>query len=111
MVWNGSSYVSPTQRKQTSPFVKGPIPLSWLRTASSLPGKALNIGNVLWFLHGITKKKAVKLTNRELSKWGISRHQKDTALCNLEGAGLIHVQRNVGKNPVVTILEAPPGDI
>jgi len=33
-------------------FLKGPIPLEWLRRASHLSGKAIQISVCLWFLKG-----------------------------------------------------------
>ena len=37
-------------------FLKGPIPLPWLAVAATLPGKALAVGIIIWFLQGIQKK-------------------------------------------------------
>lgn len=47
----------PRPRGESAPgktFLKGPIPLPWLQGAARLPGKALHVGVVLWFLSGLT---------------------------------------------------------
>ena len=47
--------------------VKGPyvrtIPLSWICPTFRLPGKALHVGIVLWYLAGVSRSLTVKLTS------------------------------------------------
>ena len=85
-------------------FLKGPIPLKWLTNASKLPGKAFQIGIVLWYLGGLTKTCEVKLTNVVLAEFGIKKDAKRRGLESLEVAGLVSVKRRKYKNPIVTIL-------
>ncbi len=47
----------------------------------------------------------LKLTTAVLNRFGINRKVKTRALTALEGAGLISVSRQPGKNPLVSILE------
>ena len=105
LVWNKSGYVDPSQVKAKRQFVKGPIPLPWLCSASQLPGSALCVGLVLWYLVGVSKSKEVKLTTKKLKAWGLSHDQKTRGLSHLERAGLVKVKRGTGRNPRVLILE------
>jgi hypothetical protein len=110
MVWGKSGYIDPSLRKVKRQFVKGPIPLHWLCRASQLPGKALHVGLMLWYLAGVNQSKEVLLSNSRLSGWGITRYQKSRGLSALERAGLVKVKRGAGRNPRVLILEAPLHD-
>ena len=97
-----------TRPRLSAPFLKGPIPLDWLQRAARLSGKALHVGNALWFRSGIERSRTVKLTNVLLQQFGVDRHAKARALRQLEAAGLVAVSRKPGRSPMVTILEAPP---
>ena len=86
-------------------FLKGPVPYPWLVKASQLPGKALHVGIVIHFLHGVTKSEEITLKNSILREFGVARHSGYRALKVLENAGLISVSRKLGRNPVVTVLK------
>jgi hypothetical protein len=94
-------------QKQRQKFLKGPVPLPWLMTASKLPGKALAVGIALRFRQGLTGAPTIALPSTLLSRFGVDRHAKRRALDALEQNGLIAVDRQPGKNPVVTILKGP----
>jgi hypothetical protein len=95
---------APTRPTRKGKFLRGPIPLGWLRRAADLPGKALAVGLALWFLRGCRKCRTVRLTRRTLKRFGVKRKPGYLGLRNLEGASLVRVSRHVGKSPVVTIL-------
>jgi len=84
-------------------FIKGPIPLEWLLTASKLPGKSLEISMVLWFLKGVTKNHTVKLSGKLVRSFGVSRSTLYRGLAEMENAGLISIQRKKSRSPMVTI--------
>ena len=86
-------------------FLKGPIPLDWIETASKLSGKALSVGIAIWFLSGVTKSNVVKLSSSLLRRMGVKRTTGYRALRNLETAGLVSVVRHKGRNPIVAIIE------
>ncbi len=86
-------------------FLKGPIPWWWLARAFPLPGRALHIGVALWFWAGIKRSARVSLSVGQLSKLGISRWSVYRALGALESAGLVVVDRQSGRHPVVMILD------
>ena len=84
--------------------MKGPIPMAWLNEAAKLPGKALNLGIAIWWLAGMSKTTAFKLTGKALDQLDISRDAASSALKRLEAQGLIRVQRLPGQRPTVEIL-------
>jgi len=86
-------------------FLKGPIPVIWLRKAMQLSGKSLHVALVIWYLAGMKNKRQIKLTQKELDNFDINRHAKYRALEALEGANLIQLVSEKGKNPLVTLLD------
>jgi hypothetical protein len=86
------------------PFLKGPIPIAWLNAAAKLPGKTLNVGIAIWWLAGMSKTPAFKLTRKALNQLGVSRDAASDALKRLEGNGLILVKRLPGQRSTVEIL-------
>ena len=89
-------------------FLKGPVPLPWIELAAKLPGKSLNAGVALWYLAGLTRSASVPLSNLSGGKFGMDRNAKYRALAWLESAGLVKVERKLGRAPVVTILFPEP---
>jgi DNA-binding transcriptional ArsR family regulator len=85
-------------------FIKGPIPLKWILAASELPGKSLEISMALWFLKGVTRKNTVKLSGKLIRSFGVSRSTLYRGLAAMENAGLISIRRQIGRSPMVTIL-------
>ena len=85
-------------------FLAGPIPLDWLHKAAELPGKSLNVAFAIWWLNGMAKGKPLKLTPLSLNSFCVKREAASAALNRLEMAGLIHLQRSLGKRPTISIL-------
>jgi hypothetical protein len=83
------------------------IPLTWVVQAAGLPGKALHVGVVLWYLSGVKKSCTVKFTPSQTNRFGVNRETSRRALQALEKAQLISVKRSGRKSPIVTILPAP----
>ena len=91
------------------PFLKGPIPMAWLNAAAKLPGKTLNVGIAIWWLAGMSKTTAFKLTRKALDQLGVSRDATSDGLKRLEDNGLILVKRSPGQRPTVQILPVAQG--
>ncbi len=91
------------ESKAKDPYVRT-IPLSWIRQATGLPGKASAVGLVLWYLSGVSKSKTVKLTRLRLSRFGLLPETGRRGLRVLERAKLVHVERSGNKSPRVTLL-------
>jgi hypothetical protein len=86
------------------PFLKGPIPMTWLNSAAKLPGKTLNVGLAIWWLAGMSKNTSFKITGKALDQLGVSRDAASDALKRLEEHGLILVKRSPGQRPTVQIV-------
>src|SRR5947208_12045589 len=83
-----------TRVKKRQPFLKGPIPLAWLRTAMTLPGKALHVALILWYFTGFNKQaRPIVLSPTKLSTFGLKRETARRGLMDLEAAGLVTVER------------------
>ena len=91
------------------PFLKGSIPMAWLNAAAKLPGKTLNVGLAIWWLAGMSKTTAFKLTRKALNQLGVSRDAASDALRRLEDNGLILVKRLPGQRSTVEILTVAIG--
>lgn len=95
----------PTSNYHQEKFIKGPIPLWWIRKANELPGKAGAVGIALWFLAGINKTLTFKLTGEVEHIAACNRKSVYSGLFELEGAQLITVIRKKGARPLVTICQ------
>ena len=100
--------VRPPRHTSGEHFLKGPIPLAWLEVAAGLPGKSLHAGVALWYAAGRAKSASVPLSNIAGLHFGLDRNAKYRALLWLEEAGLIAVERKLGRAPVVTLLDRKP---
>ena len=92
-------------RKLPGEFLRGPVPLYWLRRAAELPGKTLAVGVILWFKAGVTKNNQVKASSGMFQKLGIHRKAVYRGINNLEIAGLVSVVRHIGRASIVTIID------
>jgi hypothetical protein len=92
-------------------FLRGPIPMLWLRRVCRLPGKnTLATALAIWWLAGLRRREeGLSLTTAALKRFEVvTRSAKYDALKALEAAKLISVRRKAGKNPAVTILPVEP---
>jgi hypothetical protein len=81
--------------------------LAWLESAARLPGKSIHAGIALWYAADLNRSRSVPLSNIAGLRFGLDRNAKYRALQWLEGAGLISVERKLGRAPVVTINAIP----
>ena len=87
-------------------FLKGPVPLGWLGQAAALPGKTFQVAVALWWRHGMAKGQPFKLTRKALKIFAVERDAASLGLVRLEHAGLIHVARQPGQRPLITIVRS-----
>ena len=87
-----------------------PIPIVWIAAAAKLPGRSLHAGIALWCAARMARSTTVSLSNVSGLHFGLDRNAKYRALQWLEGAGLITVERKLGRAPIVTLLipASPP---
>ena len=83
--------------------------MAWLNAAAKLPGKTLNVGIAIWWLAGMSKTSAFKITSKALDRLGVSRDAASDGLKRLEDNGLILVKRSPGQRPTVEIVPVALG--
>lgn len=96
------------RRRSDQEMLRGPIPVAWLRSAARLPGRSLHAGLALWIAATRSRTRIVPLSNLDGVQLGCGRNQKYRALAWLEAAGLVAVQRQLGRSPIVTLLTGAP---
>lgn len=81
------------------------IPLWWAEQATQATRQPKAMA-CIWLLHlaWSAHSKTFRLPNERLRVRGVSRYAKRRALLELERAGLIKVDREIGKSPTVTLL-------
>ena len=94
-----------TKTRLPGKFLKGPVSLAWLAAAAKLPGKTLHLAVVLRFLEGLNSSRTIRLAGSTLRMFGVERQAAYSAVKRLEKIGLVTVERAVGRNPIVTIVE------
>jgi hypothetical protein len=92
------------RRRLDRRFLKGPIPLRQIATAARLPGQALALLLAVHHQTALTRKAVVTLPKGLLSYLGVSRDAKARSLRALEVAGLLQVERRVGRSARVSIV-------
>lgn len=95
-------------------FLKGPILIRNIASASKLPGKSLGLYLALHHQTALTGKQCVTLPKALLSQLGISRDAKARALKQLHEAGLVRVENRRGRAARVelhdTVAQKPASD-
>ncbi len=97
----------PPRLKPGEEYLKGPIPGPWLFATARLPGKALAVALLLCHLSSMRRTRVGVLSMKRLAKWGIHRNAAYRALKAMEQAGLVKVERHVGRLSRVTLLDTP----
>ena len=101
-----SAPIGNRKSRRTDPFLRGPIPMEWLSSASALCKSALPVGLALWFLRGVMGKHCpVKFTSAARRSMRLTREQSRRGIPALEAAGLLRVVKGGrGRCPVVEIM-------
>ena len=92
------------QQRRSKRFLKGPVPLDVVATAGALPGRALLVLLAIWHRVDLTGRLRVALTAGVMQEFGFDKFVKRRALMELEGAGLIRVQRVKGRATTVELI-------
>ena len=94
---------SKARRREADLFSK--MPLQWSNAATRAIGSR-QCFVLIWLVHLAWKSKSitVSLSNAALARYGVSRETKRRALAKLEAAGLIKVERRLGRATIVTLL-------
>ncbi len=86
-------------------FVRGPIPMKWLKLASTCGSRAEAVSLLLWYTAGWQKSNPVKLTPSVLAELKVHPKTGRQVLKKMEEIGLVKVEFRRGRSPVVTITE------
>lgn len=92
-------------KRRSGEFIRGPIPLDWIVAAAGLGGSSLKLGLALWFRRGIEGSDSIQLRPATTKRFGIGRKAAYRALAALEGAGLIVVERRVGRTSRIRLID------
>jgi hypothetical protein len=88
-------------------FVKGPIPMNWLRAADKCGYQAMAVAVALWFAAGLQNRNPVKLTPKMLTGLSVKTRTVREILDRMQDVGIIKAEFHRGRSPLVTILSAP----
>jgi hypothetical protein len=86
-----------TGKKTVEKFIKGPVPVWWLRKAWTECRPASLVFGLLLFLRQGMGVKPKPITKAEMELFGIKRWSKREALEDLERAGLVLLYRKRGR--------------
>jgi hypothetical protein len=84
-------------KKSVEKFIKGPVPVWWLRKAWTECRPASLVFGLLLFLRQGMGVKPKPITKAEMELFGIKRWSKREALEDLERAGLIRLREERGR--------------
>ena len=90
-------------RQETKFFLRPRVQLVWIEKAAELGIQLLVVGLLLQFRVVLSGTESVTLPKDFLTKFWISRGIKQRALKTLEEAGLVSVEQDTGRSPVVTL--------
>ncbi len=95
----------PPRPGEGEPFIRGPIPFSWVALASRLPGSCLIVGMAARFLRSRYPQKASWSVAEIGWRAGLEERSARRTLQALSEAGLIEVIRKPGRKPTLAMLE------
>ncbi len=88
------------------------VPLDWLKSACGAHGRGVEVGCVLWFRARADRSKTVRLSRHViLDVIGLDPQAARRALRALEQAGLVRVDRQHGRAPIVEIVHQQCDDL
>ncbi|MBB3207494.1 hypothetical protein FHS27_003319 [Rhodopirellula rubra] len=88
-------------------FIRGPIPLTWFRAASTCGDRAEAVAVLLWYAAGYQRRNPIKMTPTLLSELRVHPKTGKRILRRMEELGLVQCEFARGRSPLVTIT-APP---
>jgi hypothetical protein len=100
---NNNRFGAPRLRIVGQYFIR-PIPLGWACRASRLPGKAFNVAVAIWHQAGLRSSHSIRLSMKQMRRFGLHRCAVYHGLAALEHAELIKVERRNGLLARVTVI-------
>ena len=90
-------------------YLRGPIPMDWLRAASCCGYRAEAVAMLLWYAAGWQKSNPAKLTPAILSELRVHPKTARRILGKFRDVGLVDVEFHRGRSPLVTIRPVQTG--
>lgn len=84
-------------------FIRGPIPLEWMKLASRCGNRSEAVAVLLWYLAGFQRSNPVKLSKTVLAELAVHPRTARRVLAKMADAGLVDVEFHRGRSPVVVI--------
>jgi hypothetical protein len=91
-------------------FIKGPIPLDWIRAASRCGRRSTCLAILLWYAAGCQRTNPIKLGPSILSELAIAPKTASRILERMHSMRIVSVEFHRGRSPLVTILALPSHD-
>jgi hypothetical protein len=88
-------------------FVRGPIPLDWLRAANTCGRRSISVAVLLWYGAAWQKSNPFKLSRDTLAELAVSPRTARRVLERMKSIGIVEVEFHRGRSPLVTILALP----
>ena len=88
-------------------YIRGPIPLDWLRAASRCGERGVSVALLLWHAVRWQKQNPARLTPTVLAELGVHPKTARRALVEFQRMGLVDVEFHRGRAPRVRVLAAP----
>ncbi|QEG00201.1 hypothetical protein Mal15_42700 [Stieleria maiorica] len=84
-------------------FIRGPIPLEWMKLASKCGNRSEAVAMLLWYAASLQRSNPVRLTKTILDELGVHTRTAKRVLLKMSDFGLVDARFQRGRSPIVTI--------
>ena len=86
-------------------FIRGPIPLEWMKLASKCGNRSEAVALLLWYAASLQRSNPVRLPKTILDELGVHTRTAKRVLVRMAEFGLVDVEFHRGRSPLVTITQ------
>lgn len=98
-----------SKKEKVTPYLRGPIPIWWLRRAYKQCKLSVEVGISLWHYRALMKSEEFSVTCKKISEViGLSRQQTLRGIKELEKTKLIKVKRKRGSKSTFKLITKNP---
>ncbi|EMI54653.1 hypothetical protein [Rhodopirellula sallentina] len=90
-------------------FIRGPIPMTWFRAASTCGNRAEAVAVLLWYAAGYQRRNPIKMTPALLRELRVHPKTAKRIVTRMSDLGLVQCEFARGRSPLVTIVS--PSDV
>lgn len=99
------NFIHKNKRNNSESYVPN-VPCSWLKKIYPLPGSSLKTALAIWRTYRMkNSQNPIKLTKKYCETVGLTRQTRLRGLLALEKAGLVEVDFQAGRAPIITLLD------